>query len=118
IWNTAAVVNFPQGEFAMLAMFFALTAHVTWGLNVWLAIAMAVSGTALLGYLFERGLVRPLISADPLTVIMMTIGLQIFLSNGAKFVWGTQPQVFPAYIGGDPFDVFGVIVSPQALAVI
>ena len=40
IWNTAAVVNFAQGELAMLAMFFAYTAHVTMGLNIWLAIVL------------------------------------------------------------------------------
>jgi branched-chain amino acid transport system permease protein len=118
IWNTAAVVNFAQGEFAMLAMFLAFTANVTFGLNVWLAILLAVAATGLLGLLFERGLVRPLVKADPLTVIMMTIGLQIFLSNGAKFVWGTQPKVFPAYIGKQPIDVLGIVLSPQSAAVL
>jgi branched-chain amino acid transport system permease protein len=118
IWNTAAVVNFAQGELAMLAMFLAFTAHVTLGLNVWLAIVLAVAATALLGFLIERGLVRPLVRAEPLTVIMMTIGLQIFLSNGAKFVWGTQPQAFPPYFGAGSLDVMGVVVSPQSLAVL
>jgi branched-chain amino acid transport system permease protein len=118
MWNTAAVVNFAQGEFAMLSMFFALSAHVAFGLNIWLAIAIAITATAFLGYLFERGLVRPLRDADPLTVIMMTIGLQIFLSNGAKFVWGTQPEVFPTYIGGETLSFLNVRMSSQALAVI
>jgi branched-chain amino acid transport system permease protein len=118
IWNTAAVVNFAQGELAMLSMFFAFTAHVTLGLNIWIAICIAVLATAAFGYLMERGLVRPLVKADPLTVIMMTIGLQIFLSNGAKFIWGTQPQAFPAYFGSQSFSVMGVILAPQSLAVI
>ena len=118
IWNTAAVVNFAQGEIAMLSMFFAYTAHVTMGLNVWLAIAMAVGATAVLGYVIERGLVRPLLRADPLTVIMMTIGLQIFLSNGAKFVWGTQPKAFPSYFGEQSIHLLGTVISPQSLAVI
>ena len=118
IWNTAAVVNFAQGELAMLAMFFAFTAHVTMGLNIWFAIVLAVCATAMLGYLMERGLVRPLVRADPLTVIMMTIGLQIFLSNGAKFVWGTQPQAFPPYFGEHSLNILGVVVSPQSVAVI
>jgi len=118
IWNTAAVVNFAQGELAMLAMFFAYTIHVMFGWNLWLAIVLAVLATALLGYLMERGLVRPLVRADPLTVIMMTVGLQIFLSNGAKFIWGTQPQAFPPYFGGHPLNMMGVVLSPQSLAVI
>ncbi|MHA3903531.1 branched-chain amino acid ABC transporter permease [Castellaniella sp. WN] len=118
IWNTAAVVNFAQGEFAMLSMFFLYTLHALWGLDVWMAIALAVAATAALGYLFERGLVRPLVRADPLTVIMMTIGLQIFLSNGAKFVWGTEPKAFPAYLGDGNVRFLGVTASPQSLAVI
>jgi branched-chain amino acid transport system permease protein len=118
IWNTAAVVNFAQGEFAMLSMFFLYTLSSLWGVNVWIAIVLAVAATALLGYLFERGLVRPLVRSDPLTVIMMTIGLQIFLSNGAKFVWGTEPKAFPAYIGGGNLRLLGVTMSAQSLAVI
>src|SRR3546814_1332829 len=114
ISNTAAVVNFAQGEFAMLSMFFLYTVHSLLGLDVWLAIALAVAATALLGYLFERGLVRPLVRADPLTVIMMTIGLQIFLSNGAKFVWGTEPKAFPAYLGQGNLQFSGVTASPQS----
>ena len=97
IWNTAAVVNFAQGEFAMFGMFLAFTTHSLWGLPLWLSLPLAVIGTAVLGYFTERGLIRPILGSDPLSVIMVTIGLQIFFSNGAKVIWGTQPYPFPNY---------------------
>src|SRR4051794_35255146 len=36
IWNTASVVNFAQGEFVVIAMFVALTCHVTLGWPLWM----------------------------------------------------------------------------------
>lgn len=118
IWNTAAVVNFAQGEFAMLGMFLALTFHVLWEVPLWIALPLAVAGAAAAGWASERLFVRPILGADPLSVIMVTIGLQILFSNGAKFLWGTQPYPFPSYSGGDPVRVAGLVLSPQLLVIV
>jgi branched-chain amino acid transport system permease protein len=118
IWNTAAIVNFAQGEFAMLGMFFSLTALTALGLPLPLALVMGVLGPAALGLLMDRLTIRPILGADPLSVITVTIGLQILLSNGAKFVWGTQPQVFPNYLGTTPFQIGDLRMQSQSLAII
>ncbi len=118
IWNTAAVVNFAQGEFAMLGMFLMLTFHVFWHVPLWIALPVAVLGVALIGYASERLFIKPILGADPLTVIMVTIGLQILFSNGAKFIWGTQPFPFPSYLGGDPWRLAGLVLAPQWVAII
>jgi branched-chain amino acid transport system permease protein len=118
IWNTASVVNFAQGEFAMLAMFFAFTLHLTLGVPLWLARAGAVAGTAAVGYFTERTVIHPVIGRNPMTVIMVTIGLQILFSNGARFIWGTHPLHFPTLFGEKPLQVLGLLVAPQSAAIV
>jgi branched-chain amino acid transport system permease protein len=118
IWNTASVVNFAQGEFAMLAMFFAFTLHLTLGVPLWLALAGAVAGTAAVGYFTERTVIHPVIGRNPMTVIMVTIGLQILFSNGARFIWGTHPLHFPTLFGEKPLQVLGLLVAPQSAAIV
>lgn len=118
IWNTAAVVNFAQGEFAMLSMFFAFTLHLTLGLPLWAALPAAVAGTAAVGYFTERAVIHPVIGRNPMTVIMVTIGLQILFSNGARFIWGTHPLHFPPLFGEEPIRVAGLLVAPQSVAIV
>lgn len=118
IWNTAAIVNFAQGEFAMVSMFFALTGLTMMGLPLVIALIMGVVGAFLLGLLMERIAIRPILGVDPLSVITVTIGLQILFSNGAKFVWGTQPFVFPQYFGTAPVEFMGLRMQAQSLAII
>lgn len=118
IWNTAAIVNFAQGEFAMASMFFALAGMTTLGLPLVLALVLGVLAAFLLGLLMERLAIRPILGVDPLSIITVTIGLQILLSNGAKFIWGTQPFVFPQYLGSKPIQLGGLQMQAQSLAII
>jgi branched-chain amino acid transport system permease protein len=118
IWNTAAVVNFAQGESAMFGMFLAFTAHILWGLPLWVSLPLAVGGTAVIGYFTQRGLIRPILGSDPLSVIMVTIGLQILFSNGARVIWGTQPFPFPNFLGSNVWRIAGLLLSQQSITII
>jgi branched-chain amino acid transport system permease protein len=118
IWNTAAVVNFAQGEFAMISMFFAFTLHLVVGLPIWVALPVSVAATAVVGYLTERTAIHPVIGRNPMTVIMVTIGLQILFSNGARFIWGTHPLHFPALFGEETLKFAGLMVAPQSAAIV
>jgi branched-chain amino acid transport system permease protein len=118
IWNTASVVNFAQGEFVVIAMFVALTCHVTLGWPLWLVLPIAVLIPAMVGYATERVVIRPVIGAAEMTVVTVTIGLQIVLSDAAKIIYGGQPYSFPPLIEGRPLSLLGIVVPRQSLVVI
>jgi len=59
IINATQLVNFAQGDFAMVGVFFAWFA-MSYGAPLWLAIMIAVIAGALIGFLTERMMVTPL----------------------------------------------------------
>jgi branched-chain amino acid transport system permease protein len=118
IWNAAAVVNFAQGEFCMVSGFLILTFFVTWGWPFGAAFLAAILLSGLLGVIVERLTIRPIRAADPLTAIIATLGVSIFLSNTAKFVWGTHPFHFPSVFGDKPVRLGAVTLIPQNLWII
>ena len=118
IWNAAAVVNFAQGEFCMVSGFLILTFFITWGWPFPVAFVAAIALSGILGVIVERLTIRPIRGADPLTAIITTLGVSIFLSNSAKFVWGTHPFAFPSIFGDKPIQFGRMILIPQNLWII
>jgi branched-chain amino acid transport system permease protein len=115
LWNVGNVVNFAQGEFATLSMFFLFTFLIFLNLPLPLALILAIVAIALVGVLAEVSIIRPVIGADPHTIILMTIGLQILFANGAKLIWGTRPLYVEPYLAGKPLQLFGVLIKAQNL---
>lgn len=99
LWNTGAIINFAQGDFAMLGMYFALTFYVFMGWSLPLALLASLLAVALVGLIVERLAVKHLYGRDILTIVIATIGTQIFLSNLARIIWGPAPYSFPPFFG-------------------
>ncbi|MGD0624615.1 MAG: branched-chain amino acid ABC transporter permease [Thermodesulfobacteriota bacterium] len=118
IWNAAAVVNFAQGEFCMISGFLILTFFVNWGWPFPMAFLISILLSGVLGVIVERLAIRPIRGADPLTAIITTLGVSIFLSNSAKFVWGTHPFHFPSVFGDKPMQMAKITLIPQNLWII
>jgi branched-chain amino acid transport system permease protein len=118
IWNAAAVVNFAQGEFCMMSGFLILTFFVNWGWPFSIAFVATVILSGVLGVAVERLTIRPIRGADPLTAIITTLGVSIFLSNSAKFIWGTHPLHFPSIFGDRPIQFGKITLIPQNLWII
>jgi branched-chain amino acid transport system permease protein len=118
IWNAAAVVNFAQGEFCMISGFLMLTFFVQWSWPFPLALLVSLTLSGVLGVIVERLAIRPIRGADPLTAIITTLGVSIFLSNAAKFVWGTHPFYFPSVFGNKPIQIGKLTLIPQTLWII
>jgi branched-chain amino acid transport system permease protein len=118
IWNTASIVNFAQGEFVVIAMFAALSLHVAMGWPLWLVLPLAVMAAASAGYATEKVVLRHVIGAPEMTIVTVTIGLQIVLSEATKLIYGGQPYSFPPLIAGRPVNLDGIVVPRQSLVVI
>src|SRR3989304_3998707 len=91
IYSVTSVINFAQGEFAMLGALLAVWL-IAVGLPQGLALVAAVVGVGLFSaVLYQVGL-RPARDASPLTLIIITIGAALAIRGGALVVWGTEPQ--------------------------
>src|SRR3977135_3399259 len=94
IWRATKVINFAQGAMAMFTTYLALFA-IDHGAPYWVGFLVALLSGFLLGAIVERVIVRPVESAPPLNVVILTLGLLLFLEALAPMAFGGQIRSFP-----------------------
>jgi branched-chain amino acid transport system permease protein len=112
------VVNFAQGDFAMLGAFAMLTLLTTLGLPYWAALVLGLAVMAVFGLLFNYGVYYPLRNRSFLPVIISTLGASIFLQNTVLAAYGPQPQPMERMFKTQGFEVGGVFLDSQYLLIL
>lgn len=100
VYKATEQVNFAQGELMMLGAFFGFQFVVLMGLPVWLGFGLALIATALVGFLFEAILIRPLTGQPAFTVFILTLAVGIVLRAIAGMVWGYGNYSLPEIVKG------------------
>jgi branched-chain amino acid transport system permease protein len=119
LWQTSQTINFAQGEFVMLPAFFVLAAMKFAGLSFPLAMLLGcVIALLVLGLLFKRLVVDPIIRHGVLPLVISTIALAIFLKEGVKEFYAADAQPFPAAWATTNLEFGGAVVSAQSLVII
>jgi branched-chain amino acid transport system permease protein len=118
VFGILDVINFAHGEFYMLGAFLTYSLVVGVGLDYFAALGVALLGAAGAGLLAERLTVRPLQGRHMFTVVLSTLGLSIFLQNGALLLWGPDPLEIDLGWGGRPLVVGGIVITRLRLAVL
>ena len=95
IYKATTLINFAQGEMAMIGTYIAYTAWFNWGVPMWGAVAIAVVLSALGGAGIERVFIRPFDPADHLPLVIITLGLLLALNSLAGIIWRFDPLRFP-----------------------
>jgi branched-chain amino acid transport system permease protein len=117
IYRSTGVVNFAQGEMAMFSTFVAwglLQAGVPLGVAAVLAILLSFLG----GMLIERTIIRPVEGGDPLTLVIITLGLFILVNSAAGWIWGKTNRGFPSMFGDGRIDIGGVRITVESLGIL
>src|SRR5215470_10359996 len=118
LWQTSQTINFAQGEFVMLPAFFVLIA-MNLGLPLYVAILVAIAVSVLvLGLLFKRLVVDPMIRHGVLPLVISTIALALLLKEGVKEFYAADAQPFPALAADLNVSIIGASISVQSLIVI
>ena len=115
IYKASGVINFAQGHFLLVGAYVVWALTVDAGLHWAVAVAGAVLVAIALGLTVERFILRPLVGEPTISVIMVTIGLAQVLGALVQIIWGTFPQVFPAFIPDDTVTVGGAVVGENRL---
>jgi branched-chain amino acid transport system permease protein len=117
IYNASEVINFAQGEFAMLGgmiTVFVYGAGVPLPLSILIAMGLAI----VIGLLLERLAIEPAKQANVITLIIITVGASIFLRGTASVVFDKQFHRLPAFTGSEPIHILGATILPQSLWVL
>ena len=119
LWQTSQTINFAQGEFVMLPAFFVLIAMSFFGLPFWPAVAVGgVVSVIVLGLLFKRWMVDPMIRHGVLPLVIATIGLAILMKEMVREFYGADAWPFPALAATTDVSVFGAVFSIQSLIIL
>ncbi|NEX64737.1 branched-chain amino acid ABC transporter permease [Noviherbaspirillum galbum] len=112
------VVNFAQGDFAMLGAFAMMTMLTGLNLPYWLSLLLTLAVMAVFGVLFNYGVYYPLRNRSYLPVIISTLGASVFLQNTVLAVFGPQPKPLEKVFETPGLSVGGVFLDTQYLVII
>ena len=115
IFGLLGIVNFAHGAFFALGAYFAVALQSRFG---WPAVILAPIGVGIVGALIEVTLIRRLYGRDPLTVIVLTFALALFIEALIRLAWGTgsYPFAVPPFLRGF-FEWGPILITQYRLAV-
>jgi branched-chain amino acid transport system permease protein len=115
IYQATHLVNFAQGEMAMASTYIAWSL-VDAGTPYWLAFALTVALSFLLGVVIERVVIRPVENAPVLGVVTVFIALLVIINSVTGWIFTYTIKSFPS-----PFPesmALGRFMSPHELGAI
>jgi branched-chain amino acid transport system permease protein len=112
------VVNFAQGDFAMLGAFGMMTMLTLLHLPYWLSFILALAVMTVFGVVFNYGVYYPLRNRSFLPVIISTLGASIFMQNTVLAVFGPQPKPLERVFKSPGFEIGGVFLDSQYLVIL
>jgi len=120
IYSTARFFNFAHGVvYAWGAYFTYLMARVA-GMNLGMAIAIAVVGTALLGMGIELAIYKPLRKqkASSLVLLVTSLGVYIVLQNVISLLFGDDTKSIRMWPVREGWNVLGARITPVQVIII
>jgi branched-chain amino acid transport system permease protein len=116
--NSTNILNFAQGEFAMVGAFVMYSLAVEWHVPYAPAFVLTLLVAGVVGVVFERVAYRPMKQADIATYLAATIAAAVLMRNVGLKIWGPVPYSFQQPFGMRMLVFHGVRVRPQDLLIV
>ena len=118
IYKATGVINFAQGEFLLIGAYLMYTAWVVMGLPMVVSVLVGIVAATVVGVLVERLILRPMVGEDPISIIMVTIGLAMLLKAVVQMFYGTNPRSQPAILPTGSVSFLGATLPVNRLLVV
>ena len=102
IYKTSEVINFAQGEMALLSTFLTFMGLEYYGLPYYVAFPGALAFALVLGCFLEFAVLRRAKEPNVLGMIIITLGLEMILMGFVSWKFGADPKTMPFPIS--PYD--------------
>ena len=116
VFSIMGIINFAHGEIYMLGAFVTYILTVSYRMNFFFSLVVAMGTMAFLGFVIERIIFRPL-RGQQLNILVVSLGLAILLQNLALVAWGPDdvsiPSPFPEAI-----EIRGIAISMERFAAV
>ena len=107
VYGIVRMLNFAHGDVIMVGGYISFFATVSFGMNPFVGLLVAMIVCTALGLTIERLAYKPLRQATSLAVLITAIGVSYFLQNSARLLWSASPRVFPSIVGNAAFTLLG-----------
>lgn len=112
IYKTSEVLNFAQGEMAMLSTLVAYSLLAEQGVPFLWAVAITLGFAVVLGMTLEFVFLRPAKDPTVLGLIVITLGFEMILYGFAGWKWGPDQRALPFPVSNvEVYHLGGVAVS-------
>ncbi len=120
IYTTVDVVNFAQGDFAMIGAYFMATCVLSWGMPWWLAFVLSVIFAGIAGVVFQMVLYQPVKNRPRsfVPILIATVGASIFIEQLYLIIYGAVPYQVPGMFSVQTVNIGGITLYSQYLAII
>jgi branched-chain amino acid transport system permease protein len=88
VFKATGVINFAQASLVLLGAYLTYNFGVTWGLDFYPGLVLAMIAGAAIGVVIEALVLRHMVGEEPATVIMATIGILFVIDNVVTATWG------------------------------
>ncbi len=114
VFRATQLIDFAQGEKAVFGGLAALALLPAIGNHPWLALLIVAVGGYIVGWLYERAILRPIYNRPAIVPIIATVGVAQFVYFGDGLIWGSSARPFPYSFSGDPHAaiMFGALRVP------
>jgi branched-chain amino acid transport system permease protein len=113
IFKATGVVNFAQGEMAMMGAFGAYAIANHFNISGWIAVLIAMVLSAIGAAIIELTLIRPFDPSNHLAIVIVTLALFLILDAIAGVIWAFDGRAFPNMFPGrnQGFELLGAQIE-------
>jgi len=112
IYKTSEVLNFAQGEMAMISTFVAFSLLESFHIPFQWVVLLTFLFAILLGIFFEIVFLRQAKDPTVIGLIIITLGFEMILMGFAGWKWGPDQRPFPFPVSNiESYNFYGLIIS-------
>ena len=116
--GSARLVNFSHGQLYMIGAFITWWGTSTLDLPYFVAVPLAVVGTAALGFVMQILMTRLTLKQDLVSLMLVTLAFGYIFTGGASIVFGGDPQQIPSPGVDHRFKLFGTQLAYQDVLIV
>jgi branched-chain amino acid transport system permease protein len=114
-YGVMRIVNFCHGDILMVTMYISFFIFSWTGMNPYLIVIFTMLIMFVIGCLFQQGIISSLLAREkdrePVSVLLFTAALGIFITNMVLVVVGPSPKTANTQFTGKIFEAAGLFIS-------
>lgn len=118
IFGVIKVINFAHGAFLMLGVYLAYCTTLVIGIDAYLTLPVVVVVMAVFGYVFQSGLINPVLKKDRISQLLITFGAGMAITNGVQAVAGPDHRSVHTFLSSTVWTVGNLRISAPSLVMI